>query len=103
APGMDLEARDADRQLVHLSPDSGPDGVAHGLVDLARDLGDRQALRDAEVHPDRERAAGDGHAQAAWTVLDPAEHAIRPVAGEARDPVLAQGHAADDVDDGAPG
>src|SRR5690349_11529061 len=101
AAGMELEAGDADRQVVDLPAERASNRVAHREIDLPGNLGDRQSLRDAQVHADRQPPAGDGDPQPAGPVLDPAQDAVRPVAGEARDAVLAEGHTADDVDDGA--
>src|SRR6185369_9741813 len=101
AARVQLEAGDADRQLVDLAAERRSNGMPYREVDLARDLGDGQALGDAQVHPDRQRTPGDRDAQATRTVLDPAEDAVREAAGEPGDAVLAEGHAADDVDDGA--
>ena len=51
---------------------------------MGRPWATRRCSRIARV------AAGDGDAQAAGPLLDPAEHAIRPVAGEAGDAVRAR-------------
>ena len=102
AAGVELELGDADRQVIDLAPECRPDRVADREIDLARDLADRQAVGDAQVHADPERAVGDGDAQAAGPLLDPAEDAVCPVAGEARDAVRPERHATHDVDDRAP-
>src|SRR5439155_24689329 len=99
AARVELEPGDTDRQPVDLSTDGRPDRVPDRKVDLAGDLGDRQALGDAEMHPDPQRATRDRHAQPARPILDPAQDSVCPVAREARDAVLAERHAADDVDD----
>ena len=100
AARMQLELRDADRQPVDLAPERRPDRVSDRVIHLSRDLRDRQAVGDPEVQPDRERPARDGDAQAAGALLDPAQHSIGPVAGEAGDAVRPERDAAHDVDHG---
>ena len=48
------EAADADRDLVGLPTDRVAQGPADGRLDLPRDLGDREAVRDGEAEADHE-------------------------------------------------
>ena len=46
-----------DRQLADLAAEGPSDRVADGRIDLARDLGDRDAVGDREIELDVERGA----------------------------------------------
>ena len=102
-PGLVAEVPDADRDAVRLAAQRVHDRVAHRGLDLARDLGDRQAVGDVEVEVDRQRLAdlepqpGMGDAQ---PLQQPSQGAA---AGEARDAVRGQRRRAHQVADRAPG
>src|SRR5215212_1808125 len=87
AAGVDLEASDADRQRVDLASHRCADGVADGVVDLARHLGHREAVGHPQVQTDHEPPIGDRDTEAAGALLDPAEQPISPAAGESGDAV----------------
>src|SRR5262245_49634344 len=75
--------------------------MADRVIDLARDLGDGQAVGDPKAHVDRQRPAGDRDAQPTGPLLDPAQQAVEPATGEARDAVGPEGHPSHDVDHGS--
>ncbi|HUQ44145.1 MAG TPA: hypothetical protein VM451_07020 [Candidatus Limnocylindria bacterium] len=101
--GVELQAGDPDGELSHLSPERGPDRVANGQVHLPGDLRDRKTMRNPEVEADRQASARNRDAEAAGSLFDPAEDAIRPVAGEPGNPVRAERHPSNDVDHRAAG
>ena len=100
AAGMELEPRDADRQVVDLAPEAGADRVPDRQINLTGNFRNRQTMGDTEPQPDPELASGDRDAKATRPLLDPAEHAVDPVAGEPGDAIRAERHAPDDVDHG---
>ena len=80
-PGCSSSRGDADRELVDLPPERGPDRVADRQIDLARDLGDRQPVGDAQAHPDRQLPpATDTRSPPGRRSIQPRRRSIQPPA-----------------------
>ena len=95
------EPADPDRDPVGLAAERVEQRVAHRALDLARDLGDREAVRDGQLEVDRERVA-DLEVEARVREAEPLEEPPdRATAGEPGHAVHRHGRRAHEVADGA--
>ena len=95
---MDAQAIDVDDDAGHLAVQRPPDRVADGRVDLAGDLGDRDAQGDGQVQLDLD-AVIEADGEPGLPEAEARDEARHRTAGEPGDSVRAQGGGADDVDE----